>query len=146
MQTFSKAWGLAGARVGVAYASTDIIALMDKTKPPYNVSALNQEEALKALSNPLEFERQLSVILEQRTLLEKELKELSLVHHVYPSDANFLLVEVTDANKIYQHLVNKKVIIRNRNSVVRNCLRITVGTPEENRTLLDELEKMERYK
>ncbi len=146
MQTFSKAWGLAGARVGVAYASTDIIALMDKTKPPYNVSALNQEEALKALSNPLKFERQLSVILEQRTLLEKELKELSLVHHVYPSDANFLLVEVTDANKIYQHLVNKKVIIRNRNSVVRNCLRITVGTPEENRTLLDELEKMERYK
>ncbi|WP_076932187.1 histidinol-phosphate transaminase [Proteiniphilum saccharofermentans] len=139
MQTFSKAWGLAGARVGVAYASADIITLMDKTKPPYNVSALNQEEALKALSNPLEFERQLSIILEQRTLLEKELKELSLVHHVYPSDANFLLVEVTDANKIYQHLVNKKVIIRNRNSVVRNCLRITVGTPEENRMLINEL-------
>lgn len=144
MQTFSKAWGLAGARVGVAYASSPIIAFMDKTKPPYNVSALNQEEALKALSHPAEFERELSIILEQRSLLERELKDLSIVHHLYPSDANFLLVEVTDANKIYQYLVDKKVIVRNRNSVVRNCLRITVGTPEENRTLLEELKKLEK--
>lgn len=144
MQTFSKAWGLAGARIGIAYASAAIIKLMDKTKPPYNVSTLNQEEALKTLSNPLDFERQLSIILEQRALLEKELKELSLVHHVYPSDANFLLVEVTNANAIYQYLVDKKVIIRNRNSVVRNCLRITVGTPEENRILLDELRKVKK--
>lgn len=144
MQTFSKAWGLAGARVGVAYASSPIIAFMDKTKPPYNVSALNQEEALKALSHPAEFERELSIILEQRSLLERELKDLPIVHHLYPSDANFLLVEVTDANKIYQYLVDKKVIVRNRNSVVRNCLRITVGTPEENRKLLDELKKVEK--
>ena len=144
MQTFSKAWGLAGARVGVAYASSPIIAFMDKTKPPYNVRALNQEEALKALSHPAEFERELSIILEQRSLLERELKDLPIVHHLYPSDANFLLVEVTDANKIYQYLVDKKVIVRNRNSVVRNCLRITVGTPEENRKLLDELKKVEK--
>lgn len=144
MQTFSKAWGLAGARVGVAYASADIIELMDKTKPPYNVSMLNQEEAQKVLSDPVEFERQLSIILEQRALLEKELNELAIVNHIYPSDANFLLVEVTDANAIYQYLVDKKVIIRNRNSVVRNCLRITVGTPEENRVLLEELKKVER--
>lgn len=139
MQTFSKAWGLAGARVGIAYANAGIIALMDKTKPPYNVSTLNQAEALKALSNPLEFERQLSIILEQRTLLEKELKELTIVRHIYPSDANFLLVEMTEANEIYQYLVYKKVIVRNRSAVVRNCLRITVGTPEENRVLLNEL-------
>ena len=147
MQTFSKAWGLAGARVGVAYASKAIIALMDKTKPPYNVSALNQAEALKALSNPLEFERQLSTILEQRAWLEKELKELAVVRHIYPSDANFLLVEVTDANAIYQYLVDKKVVVRNRNSVVRNCLRITVGTPEENRMVVKCLsEKVKRWK
>jgi histidinol-phosphate aminotransferase len=142
MQTFSKAWGLAGARVGIAYASAEIIALMDKTKPPYNISSLNQAEALKVLSNPHEFERQLSIILEQRSLLEKKLKELAVVRHIYPSDANFLLVEVTDANAIYQYLVDKKVIVRNRSTVVRNCLRITVGTPEENRVLLDALGKM----
>ena len=136
MQTFSKAWGLAGARVGVAYANTDIIALMDKTKPPYNVSSLNQTEALKALANSHEFERQLSIILEQRAWLEKELKELAMVRHIYPSDANFLLVEMTDANAIYQYLVEKKVIVRNRSAVVRNCLRITVGSPEENRMLV----------
>ncbi|MDR2816503.1 MAG: histidinol-phosphate transaminase [Proteiniphilum sp.] len=139
MQTFSKAWGLAGARVGVAYANAAIIALMDKTKPPYNVSAPNQAEALKALSDPLEFERQVSVILDQRALLEKELKDLPAVRRVHPSDANFLLVEVTEANAMYQYLVDKKVIVRNRSAVVRNCLRITVGTPEENRMLLDEL-------
>lgn len=139
MQTFSKAWGLAGARVGVAYANPAIIELMDKTKPPYNVSALNQNEALKALSNHAEFERQLSIILNQRSLLEKELTQLPIVKKIYPSDANFLLVEVTDANAIYQYLVNREVIVRNRNSVVRNALRITVGSPEENRLLLDEL-------
>ncbi|WP_294083303.1 histidinol-phosphate transaminase [Proteiniphilum sp. UBA5384] len=141
MQTFSKAWGLAGARVGVAYASEAIITLMDKTKPPYNISSLNQAEALKALSNPLEFERQLSIILEQRAWLEKALEKLPVVRHIYPSDANFLLVEVTDANAIYQYLVDKKVVVRNRNSVVGNCLRITVGTPEENRALLDTMVK-----
>lgn len=143
MQTFSKAWGLAGARVGIAYANEDIIALMDKTKPPYNVSSLNQAEALKVLSNPIEFERQLSIIKEQRALLERELKELSVVRRVYPSDANFLLVEVTDANATYQYLVDRKVIIRNRNTVIGNCLRITVGTPEENRTLLTELQNLD---
>ncbi|MEA4917485.1 histidinol-phosphate transaminase [Proteiniphilum sp.] len=143
MQTFSKAWGLAGVRVGVAYAGKAIIALMDRTKPPYNVSTLNQAEALKALSNPLEFERQLDTILKQRSLLKEELNKLPMVKYVYPSDANFLLIEVTDANVIYQYLVDKKVIVRNRSTVVRNCLRITVGTPEENRTLLGTLQKWE---
>lgn len=142
MQTFSKAWGLAGARVGIAYANAAIIALMDKTKPPYNVSMLNQKAALEVLSNPLEFERQLSVILEQRTFLEKELGQLPIVRHIYPSDANFLLVEVTNANAIYQYLVDRKVVVRNRSTVVNNCIRITVGTPEENRVLLEEIRKV----
>ncbi|NLY24122.1 MAG: histidinol-phosphate transaminase [Bacteroidales bacterium] len=140
MQTFSKAWALASARVGVAYASADIIGLMDRTKPPYNVSAFNQEEALKALSKTEKHQYRLDLILQERVLLEKELTQLSLVHRVFPSDANFLLVEVTDANAIYNYLVTKKVITRNRSSVVRNCLRITVGTPAENRILLKELQ------
>lgn len=140
MQTFSKAWALASARVGVAYASADIIRLMDRTKPPYNVSAFNQEEALKALSKTEKHQYRLDLILQERVLLEKELTQLSLVHRVFPSDANFLLVEVTDANAIYNYLVTKKVITRNRSSVVRNCLRITVGTPAENRILLKELQ------
>jgi histidinol-phosphate aminotransferase len=142
MQTFSKAWALASARVGVAYASEEIIGLMDKTKPPYNVSAFNQEEALKALAKPKKFEYRLALILEQRALLEKELIRLPIVRRIYPSDANFLLVEVDDADKVYNHLVAKKVIIRNRNAVVRNCVRITVGTPGENKLLLEELKNI----
>lgn len=141
MQTFSKAWALASARVGVAYAGAGIISLMDKTKPPYNVSAFNQEEALKALSKPEKQAYRVSVILQERALLEKELAQLPPVLRVYPSDANFLLVEVDDADKLYNYLVHKKVIVRNRSSMVRNCLRITVGTPEENRMLLEALRK-----
>ncbi|MDD4158333.1 MAG: histidinol-phosphate transaminase [Proteiniphilum sp.] len=136
MQTFSKAWALASARVGIAYAGREIIALMDKTKPPYNVSAFNQQEALKALSKPEKYAYRVKVILEQRALLEKGLQQLPVIHRVYPSDANFLLVEVTDANTLYHYLVKEKVIVRNRHSLVRNCLRITVGTPTENRKLL----------
>lgn len=143
MQTFSKAWALASARVGIAYASADIIGLMEKTKPPYNVSAFNQREALKALSRPERYARRLALILEQRTVLEKELRLLPVVRHIYPSDANFLLVEVTDANQLYHHLVGKKVIIRNRHNVVRNCIRITVGTPEENKLLLEAISQYE---
>ena len=139
MQTFSKAWALASARVGVAYASAEIIALMDKTKPPYNVSRFNQEEALKALAKPEKQAYRVATILQERALLEKELPQLPVVKHIYPSDANFLLVEVTDADAIYHFLVSKKVIVRNRNSVVRNCIRITVGTPEENKILLQAL-------
>ncbi|MDD4632699.1 MAG: histidinol-phosphate transaminase [Proteiniphilum sp.] len=139
MQTFSKAWALASARVGVAYASTEIIALMDETKPPYNVSRFNQEEALKALSKPEKHAYRVMTILQERALLEKELQQLPVVKRIYPSDANFLLVEVTGADAIYHYLVSQKVIVRNRNSVVHNCIRITVGTAEENKMLLQAL-------
>ena len=139
MQTFSKAWALASARVGIAYASAEIIALMDKTKPPYNVSRFNQEEALKALSKPEKHAYRVTTILRERALLEKELQQLPVVKQIYPSDANFLLVEVTDADAIYHYLVSQKVIVRNRHSVVRNCIRITVGTAEENKILLQAL-------
>ena len=144
MQTFSKAWALAGARVGIAYAQPEIIALMNKTKPPYNVSKLNQEAALKALAKKKTTNNRITTILEQKKLLNKELPKISFVKKVYPSDANFLLVEMENANAVYNRLVEKKVITRNRSSQVKNCIRITVGSPKENRILLAELKKMEK--
>jgi len=136
MQTFSKAWGLAAARVGMAYSNDLIISLYNKVKPPYNVSGPNQKAALKALENVAEFKKRKAIILEQRTWLENQLSGLAVVIKIYPSDANFLLVEMADANRIYNELVNQKVITRNRHSVIANCLRITVGSPEENQKLI----------
>lgn len=141
MQTFSKAWALASARVGIGYANSDIIKLVDKTKPPYNVSTFNQEEALKALLKPTKYQQRLTAILEQRDFLFKELELLSVIHKVYPTDANFILVKVKDANTLYNYLISKQVIIRNRNSVISNCLRITVGTQKENIALLNALKE-----
>jgi histidinol-phosphate aminotransferase len=142
MQTFSKAWGLAAARVGLAYSNDLIISLYNKVKPPYNVSEPNQRAALKALADSEEFEKRKSIILEQRTWLQNQLDGLAVVIKIYPSDANFLLVEMTDANRIYNELIIQKVITRNRNSVVQNCIRITVGSPEENRILVDALQRL----
>jgi len=142
MQTFSKAWGLAAARVGMAYSNDLIISLYNKVKPPYNVSEPNQKAALKALEDVAGFEKRKSIILEQRTWLQNQLDGLAVVIKIYPSDANFLLVEMTDANRIYNELVNQKVITRNRHSVVQNCIRITVGSPEENQILVDALKKI----
>ena len=142
MQTFSKAWGLAAARVGIGYADAEIIHIFDKVKPPYNVSELNQKAALKALEDLAGFETRKKIILEQKAWLEKQLSGLKTVLKICPSDANFLLVEVTDANRIYTELVNRKVITRNRNSLVKNCIRITVGSPEENLKLIEALRKI----
>jgi histidinol-phosphate aminotransferase len=142
MQTFSKAWGLAAARVGMAYSNDLIISLYNKVKPPYNVSGPNQKAALKALEDKAGFEKRKSIILEQRTWLQNQLDGLPVVIKIYPSDANFLLVEMTDANRIYNELVNQKVITRNRHSVVKNCIRITVGSPEENQLFIEALSKL----
>jgi histidinol-phosphate aminotransferase len=142
LQTFSKAWGLAAARVGMAYSNDLIISLYNKVKPPYNVSGPNQKAALKALEDVAGFKERKSIILEQRTWLQNQLSGLAVVIKIYPSDANYLLVEMTDANRIYKELVNQKVITRNRHSVVQNCIRITVGSPEENRILVDSLKKI----
>jgi len=142
MQTFSKAWGLAAARVGMAYSNDLIISLYNKVKPPYNVSGPNQKAALKALEDTNGFEKRKAIILEQRTWLQNQLAGLAVVIKIYPSDANFLLVEMTDANRIYNELVDQKVITRNRHSVVENCIRITVGSPEENRILVETLKKI----
>ncbi|MEX0996433.1 MAG: histidinol-phosphate transaminase [Flavobacteriaceae bacterium] len=142
LHTFSKSLGLAAARVGVAYASETIIELMNKVKPPYNVSTLNQKAALKVLRNHEATRRHLTLIYKERKRVFNALKELEQVIKIYPSEANFLLVEVKDATSVYNKLVEKNIIIRNRNNVVKNCVRITIGTPEENDQLINELKNL----
>lgn len=141
-QTFSKAWGLAGVRVGVAYANEAIINLYNRVKPPYNVSTLNQDAVLDRLNNLDEVKRNIDAILLERTKLKEALIKLPLVKKIYPTDANFLLIEVDNADKLYQYLIDKKVIVRNRNTQVDNCIRITVGTPAENKILIDTLNSL----
>ncbi|MDX2283773.1 MAG: histidinol-phosphate transaminase [Bacteroidia bacterium] len=137
LQTFSKAWGMAGLRLGMAFAHPDLIAMLNKIKPPYNVNLLTQQLALDALRHPERRAQMVADLLEQRTQLREMLAALPRVQHIYPSDANFLLVRVDDANGLYQELIRKGIIVRNRSSVLHcgNCLRITVGTPEENAAL-----------
>ena len=143
MQTFSKYWGMAGLRVGMAFSNPEIISLLNKVKPPYNISSLNQEAVLKTLINAPEINKQLELILKQREQVISALNDLEMVKKIYPTDANFLLAEVDNANELYDYLVNEKVIIRNRNSVVKNCVRITIGTPEENKKLIETLQNFE---
>ncbi len=138
-QTFSKAWGLAAARVGVAYTNSSILALFDKVKPPYNVSRLNQEAALAVLGNQKEYKRQIQQIKNEKEVLIKGLNELTLVNQIYPSDANFVLLNVNNAKKTYEYLIQHQIIVRNRTKLVKDCIRITVGTEEENRMLLKAL-------
>lgn len=142
-QTMSKAWGLAGARVGMAYADPEIIHYFNKTKPPYNVSALNQEAALNALSNKRVFEERKNQILEEKRKLQSDLMKFPMVKRVYDSDANFLLVEVENADLLYEKLIAQKIIIRNRNKQIKNCVRITIGSPRENQELLIALKDLQ---
>jgi len=143
LQTFSKAWGSAAIRLGMAFASTEIIAVLNKIKYPYNINILTQKQALKALQNVEQVKEWVKTLLAERTVLTNALQQLSFVQHIYPTDANFVLVKVADANAVYKYLVDKSIIVRNRNTVslCMGCVRITVGTPEENRTLLEELKK-----
>jgi histidinol-phosphate aminotransferase len=138
MQTLSKAWGLAGVRIGLGIGHPDLIKILDKVKPPYNISVLNAEAASDALSDNSLMEQQVAVIINQRKRLAEQLSVYPFVEMIYPSDANFLLVKVTKANLIYQMLINSRIVVRNRSNVVLcdECLRITVGTPEENNKLL----------
>ena len=142
LQTLSKAWGLAGLRVGMAFASEEIIEVMNKVKPPYNVNEASQQLALEALSNIDQVNSWIRETLLQRDRLVLELKNFDFVLDIYPSDANFILVKTTDANGIYNFLVDKGIIIRNRSKVelCEGCLRITVGTPDENTLLLQTLQ------
>ena len=141
-QTLSKAWGLAGARIGIAYASNPILKLFNKVKPPYNISQLNQTAALQVLSDTTLFDRRVNFILNEKKRIKEALLQLSLVKKIYPSDANFLLVEVEDADLTYHQLVGQKVIVRNRNNYVKNCIRISIGDQEENNRLLEALKSL----
>lgn len=141
-QTFSKAWGLAGVRVGAAYANAAIINLYNKVKPPYNVSTLNQEAVVTSLNNLEEFSANRDIIINEKQKLIIELENIEFVKKIYPSEANFLLIEVTKADSIYNQLVAEKIITRNRNTLVNNCLRITVGSEEENKQLIKALKSI----
>ncbi len=143
LQTFSKAWGLAGLRVGLAFASEEIIRLFNKVKPPHNVSQIAQEAILDALENHAKVEKTIAEIISEREKVIKNLQKLSTIDRIYPTDANFVLVKTSDAEKIYEFLLDDKIVVRNRNNVEMclGCLRITVGTPEENESLLKSLRK-----
>jgi histidinol-phosphate aminotransferase len=142
-QTLSKAWGLAGIRIGIAFMNSDILSYYNKVKPPYNISLLNQQKALETLRNIEKFEKQLNEILSERNAMIQELKKLNMVREIYRTDANFVLVKVDYANQLYTTLVEQQLIVRNRNSVVQNCLRISIGTKEENYKLLTALKQID---
>jgi len=141
-QTFSKAWGLAAARVGVAYSSESITSLFNKVKPPYNVSKTNQFSVIEALENIDELKKNIKFILEEKELIQTEIVQLPFVKKIYPSDANFLLIEVKDANLLYSQLIEQKIIIRNRNKQIKNTVRITIGSKGENKLLLNALKNI----
>ena len=143
LQTFSKAWGCAAIRLGMAFASEDIIALFNKVKYPYNVNLLTQKQASEMVLRHYEVDRWVKTLKEERAWLEERFRALPCVERIFPSDANFFLARVTDACAVYDYLVSRGVIVRNRNSVALcgNCLRVTVGTRLENEKLLEALEK-----
>ena len=142
MQTFSKALGLAAARIGMAFAGQEIIKYFFRMKPPYNISTINQAVALKKLDEISESRGQVKRIIEERCRLVQSLAKLKAVEKIYPSEANFLLIRVMDADYIYKMLLEKGVIVRNRSRMISNCLRITVGTADENSRMISELEKI----
>jgi histidinol-phosphate aminotransferase len=139
MQTLSKAWGLAALRVGMAFSSIPVIDVINKIKPPYNVNEASQQLALQALGNVEQVNEWIRETVQEREQLALAFRELSVVTHVYPSDANFLLVRTIDPRAIYTYLTEKGIIVRDRSKVelCEGCLRITIGTPEENRQLAE---------
>jgi len=140
-QTLSKAYGMAGIRLGICYASSEIISILNKIKPPYNINELTQQRAIDRLVKPLEIKNQITTILNQRTFLLNALKAISFIEKIYPTDANFVLVKVPDATKIYHQLLQQGVVVRNRTSqpLCENTLRLTVGSEQENTKLMNAL-------
>ena len=137
-QTLSKAYGMAGIRLGICYASKEIIAILNKIKPPYNVNKLTQKKALKRVLNQLKVQKEIGKILAQREKLVKKLESISFIEKIYPTDANFVLIKVDNANNRYQQLLKKGIVIRNRTKepLCENTLRLTIGTKSENKKLL----------
>ena len=142
MQTFSKAYGLAAVRVGMAFANPSVIQYFNKLKPPYNISTINQKAALLRLSKTAQYKKQVSEIKTERERLSSILPKMSMVEKVFPSDANFLLVKVKNADYLYNTLIDRKIVTRNRSSLVTNCLRITIGKKSENNKLIKALKSI----
>jgi histidinol-phosphate aminotransferase len=143
-QTLSKAYGLAGIRLGICYASTAIIAVLNKIKPPYNVNELTQKRALERLNDSSKIKEEINSIIAQRELLLKVLREVNFVSKIYPTEANFILIKVDNANQRYDELIAKGIVIRNRTTqpLCENTLRLTVGTEEENKKLIEALQSL----
>ena len=145
LQTFSKAWGLAALRLGMAFAAADIINILNNVKPPYNINQASQELAIKALEEVGQVNDMIKEIVAMREALSEVFSSLPFVEKVYPSDANFLLVKIKDARKVYEYLLTKGIVVRDRSNVTLcdSCLRITIGTEKENTLLVDALLEME---
>ena len=143
-QTLSKAYGMAGIRLGICYASEEIISVLNRIKPPYNVNALTQQKAISQLEKQELTQNQVTGILKERDLLITKLESVDFISKIYPSDANFLLAKVDDATKRYNQLIDKGIVIRNRTTQpgCEHCLRFTIGTPEENKILIDTLKSI----
>ena len=141
LQTMSKAWGSAAIRLGMAFASKEIIAIYNKVKYPYNVNQLTQQQAMEMLKDPYEVDKTVKILLQERTRLMQSFLELPICEKIYPTDANFFLARMTDATHIYNYLVEQGIIVRNRSRIqlCDNCLRITIGTRTENNELLSAL-------
>ena len=141
LNTFSKAWGCAAIRLGMAFAHPEIINIYNKVKYPYNVNLLTQQKAMEVLKEPYETDKVIRILLQERARLISAFRDLPICEGIYPTDANFFLAKMTDAQKIYDYLVNKGIIVRNRTriSLCNNCLRITIGTKTENAELLSAL-------
>ena len=143
-QTLSKAYGLAGIRLGICYASAAIIAVLNKIKPPYNVNELTQKRALERLNDSSKIKEEINSIIAQRELLLKVLREVNFVSKIYPTEANFILIKVDNANQRYDELIAKGIVIRNRTTqpLCENTLRLTIGTEEENKKLIEALQSL----
>lgn len=142
MQTFSKAMGLAAARVGMAFMDPSMVQYFNKMKPPYNISAINQKAALKCLTRAELLKNRVRRIKTERERLAESLKKIGIIEKVFPSDSNFLLVRTRNADLIYSMLIDNKIIVRNRNKIVPGCIRVTVGTVSENNKLIRALRKI----
>lgn len=144
LQTFSKAWGMAGIRLGMAFADPEIIRVFNKIKYPYNINMLTQKKALELMNHFQEKEEWVKIILDERAKMVQKLFKLPFVQVVYPSDANFILVKMHDARGIYEYLTEQKIIVRDRSKIALcdDCLRITIGSPEENRKLRKALKEL----
>ena len=146
LQTLSKSWGLAGVRLGKAFATKEVIDLLNKIKFPYNISRLNQENAQRAISRSRRIRSNINTIVKERRKLEKRLKSFSFIEKIFPSEANFLLIRVKDAPDLMKFMSNSGIILRDRSGQkgCLNCIRITVGTPRQNRKLLKAFQKYQK--